>query len=111
MDKLYILWTNADTGTFDKMVAMYARNSLSREWWDAVTVIIWGSPAKLVAESELVQTKIRELLQVGVKVSACKSCADQFGVTEKLEALGIEVMRWGGELTRILKERETLLTI
>lgn len=111
MDKLNILWTNADVGTFDKMVAMYARNSLTREWWDQVTLIIWGPTAKLAVESELVRLKIRELIQVGVKVSACKACADQLGVTEKLEALGVEVIRWGEGLTRILKDREPLLTI
>ena len=111
MEKLNILWTNGDIGTFDKMVAMYARNSLLNGWWDAVTLIIWGSPVKLAAESELVQLKIRELIQVGVKVSACKACADQYGVAEKLESMGVEVIRWGPPLTEILKNREHLLTI
>jgi len=111
MDKLNILWTNADPGTFDKMVAMYARNSLVKGWWDAVTLIIWGSPTKLTAESELVQLKIRELIQVAVKVTACKACADQYGVTEKLQELGVEVIYWGVGLTEILKGKEPLLTI
>lgn len=111
MDKLTILWTNADVGTFDKMVAMYARNSKTKGWWDAVTVVIWGSTAKLAAESEVVQLKLRELLQVGVHVSACKACADQFGVTGKLTEMGVEVVYWGVPLTEILKNREPLLTI
>ena len=45
---LYILWANADINTSLYMVLMYAENSLSHAWWDKVTVIIWGAPAKLV---------------------------------------------------------------
>ena len=31
---LHILWTNADPTVFDKMVLMYAVNSLVRGWWE-----------------------------------------------------------------------------
>ncbi|MFR4559861.1 MAG: hypothetical protein ACLT5P_00670 [Flavonifractor plautii] len=41
---LHILWTNADPVVFDKMVLMYAVNSLVRGWWEKVTVILWGRP-------------------------------------------------------------------
>ncbi len=44
-------------------------------------------------------------------MTACKACADQLGVTDSLEALGIEVIYWGAPLTKLLKENETLLTI
>ena len=37
---LHILWTNADPVVFDKMVLMYAVNSLVRGWWEKVTVIL-----------------------------------------------------------------------
>jgi hypothetical protein len=40
--KLYILWTNADILTSDKMVMMHATNSMLQNWWDEVLVIIWG---------------------------------------------------------------------
>jgi hypothetical protein len=80
-------------------------------WWEAVTLIIWGAPAKLAAESEPVRAKLRELIQAGVKVSACKACADQLGATAQLEELGVEVIYWGVGLTEILKSKEPLLTI
>ena len=44
---LHILWTNADPVVFDKMVLMYAVNSLVRGWWEKVTVILWGETARL----------------------------------------------------------------
>jgi hypothetical protein len=111
MEKLNILWTNADEIMFDKMVAMYARNAKLNGWWQEITVIIWGSTAKLAAESELVKLRLRELLQVGVRVRACKACADSLGTTDDLLAQGFDVEYLGEELTRILKEGEKLLTI
>lgn len=109
--KLNILWTNADILTSEKMVMMYGINSKIKGWWDEVTIIIWGAPAKLVAENDLMQEKIRQALDAGVKVSACKACADQLGVTQKLLNLGVEVIYWGEPLTEILKEDGKLITI
>ena len=111
MERLNILWTNSDEIMFDKMVAMYARNAKINGWWNEITVLIWGSTAKLAANSELVELRIRELLQVGVNVVACKACSDSLGTTDKLQNMGINVKYLGEELTRILKSDEKLLSI
>ena len=108
---LYVLWTNDNPITAEKMVFMYTINSLKHGWWEKVTLIIWGAPAKLVSEDITMQKKIREALDAGVHVTACKACADQLGVTETLENLGIEVKYWGMPLTEVLKNNEHLLTI
>ena len=108
---LYILWTNADPVTAEKMVFMYGVNARLRDWWQEVTIIIWGSPAKLVADSAEVQKKVVQALAAGVKLSACKACADQLGVTEKLLDLGIEVRFWGEPLTELLKSDAKLLNV
>ena len=108
---LYILWTNDDPVTAEKMVFMYGINALLKGWWDRVTLIIWGATAKLTAEDPDIQKKIEEALGAGVHVTACKACADQLGVTEKLEAMRIEVKYWGEPLTALLKNNEKLLTI
>jgi hypothetical protein len=110
-NELFILWTNADEITFEKMVCMYAKNSLKHQWWEKVTIIIWGSTAKFTAESELVQENIKQLLHIGITVSACKSCTDQLGVSAQLEKIGIEVKYWGKDLTEIIKNNKKLLTI
>ncbi len=47
----------------------------------------------------------------GIHMIACKGCADQLGVTEQLEALGVEVIYWGVELTEVLQNDEKLITI
>ena len=110
-EHLYILWTNSDPITAEKMVFMYGLNALKREWWKNVTIIIWGATALLVSENDEIQKGIKELLSAGVAVSACKACADQLGVTEALEKGGIEVKYWGEPLTEVLRADEKLLTI
>lgn len=109
--KLYILWTNDNFITSEKMVFMYGINSKRQNWWDEVTIIIWGATVKLVSEDLRIQVLIEEAKLEGVHISACKGCADQLGVTTILESLDIEVIYWGDPLTRILKDDQKLLTI
>ena len=109
--KLNILWTNDDIITSEKMVFMYGINSKRNNWWDEVTIIIWGAPAKLVSENIEIQALIKEAQLEGVSITACKACSDQLGVTEILQGLNIEVKYWGKPLTEILKSEEKLITI
>ncbi|MDB9822445.1 DsrE family protein [Deltaproteobacteria bacterium] len=108
---LYVLWTNDNPITADKMVFMYTINSLIHGWWEKVTLIIWGATAKLVSEDVNMQKKIKEAQDAGVQITACKACTDQLGVTETLEKLKIEVKYWGVPLTKVLKNEEILLTL
>ena len=110
-NKLTILWTNDNVITAEKMVFMYGINAKARDWWDEVTIIIWGASVKLAAENKMIQDLIEEAKLEGVHVTACKGCADQLGVTEILEGIDIEVIYQGPPLTLILKDDEKLLTI
>ncbi len=108
---LYLLWTNDNKMTAEKMVFMYTVNSLVHGWWEEVTLIIWGATAKLAAEDKNIQKMILEAIEKGVHVTACKACTDQLEVTPIIESLGVEVKYWGVPLTNILKNDETLLTV
>jgi len=108
---LYVLWTNDNPITAEKMVFMYTINALAHGWWEKVTLIVWGATPKLVSEDAAIQAKVKEAQQAGVHVTACKACADQLGVTQALEDLRIEVKYWGQPLTALLKNNERLLTI
>ncbi|MCG6879306.1 MAG: DsrE family protein [Deltaproteobacteria bacterium] len=110
-DHLYILWTNADLITAEKMVFMYGINARLKKWWEKVTLIIWGATTKLSAENPEIQKKIKAAMDAGVHVTACKACADQLGATEALLKMNVEVIYWGEPLTDILKDDEALLTI
>lgn len=111
MSKLNILWVNDNPDTAHTMVFMYAINSIKNGWWDEVDVIIWGASAKLVAENEGVQERIKLAQMSGVNVIACKGCAIQFNVFDKLNELNIEVKGMGNPLTEILKNDEKIITI
>ena len=108
---LYVLWTNDNLVTAELMVFMYTTNSLLQDWWEKVTLILWGAPVKLVSENAAIQKKVKDALDAGVHITACKACADQLGVSDDLKKLGIEVIYWGKPLTKILKEDGKLITI
>jgi hypothetical protein len=108
---LYVLWTSGDPITADKMVFMYTINSLAHGWWEEVTLVIWGGSTQLVSENEAIQQRIKEAQDAGVHVMACKGCSDRLGVSEQLEALGVDVQYWGVGLTDVLKNDEKLVTI
>ena len=110
-DHLYILWTSKDETTFDEMVYMYALNAKNLGWWQEITLVIWGASAILAGNDDVVQLKIKESIESGVKVEACKACADDLGVADRLSAIGVEVKYWGQPLTRILKNGAKLITI
>ena len=99
---LHILWTNADPVVFDKMVLMYAVNSLVRGW---------GETARLAAADPAVRERIVLAMEQGVKFSACITCAKELGVEQALRDMGLEVISWGPPLTELLKTRAPLLTV
>ena len=109
--KLHILWTNDNLDTSQSMLMMYATNCMLYQWWDEVTVIIWGAPARLVAENEAIQERVKIAQHAGVKFSACVGCARQLGVEKELEAFGIEMIPWGQPLSELLQNGEKVVTI
>ena len=111
ISSLYILWTNDNLITAEKMVFMYGINAKRQNWWDKVTIIVWGATVELVRQNPDIQELIREAQLEGVHITACRACADQLEATETLEQLGIEVIYWGKPLTALLKSGEKLLTI
>lgn len=111
METLNILWTTDNKDTVFNMLTMYATNAKKKEWWQKVNVIIWGASAKLAGNDTQVQTEILAMIEAGVTIEACKACADNLGVSEKLEKLGITVRYMGQALTEYIKNEEKLITI
>ena len=50
------------------------------------------------------------MAEEGVKLEACKVCSDQFGVSEQLAGMGIEIKFMGEPLTEYIKEGRCVLT-
>ena len=108
---LHIIWTNADPVTSENMVMMYAKNSMLNNWWDKVTVVLWGATQKLLFENEAVRTELEFARDAGVEFSACVSCSNILGLTEALQKENIETIRWGEKLSLLLQNGRHVITI
>jgi hypothetical protein len=109
--QLLVLWTSTERETVDNMVFLYTMYSKIRGWWEEVTLLIWGSTARLVAEDETIRENIQGFLENGIRVIACRKCAENLGVAEKLESMGIEVFYTGEFLTEWMKSGKALLSV
>jgi len=108
-EKLVIIWSSADRDVALKMAFMYTSNSKKYGWWDDITLVVWGPSAKLLTEDQELQDNIKRMLDAGIVVKACKACSDQYGVSGKLQELGI-IVKYMGELTDYIKEGRNILT-
>lgn len=101
-ESIFIIWSSADPDVAYNLAFMYAHNSLKRDWWKTVRLIIWGPSAKLASEDPDIQVRIREMLDDNMEIWACRACAENYGVTEQLEELGVEVIYVGAPVTEML---------
>lgn len=108
---LHILWTNDNLDTSRLMVMTYSTNSMANRLWDSITVIAWGAPVKLLAEDETIQEHMKMAAHVGVRFTACATCARQLGVTEKLEALGVEALPWVEPFTNLVQSGAKIIYV
>jgi hypothetical protein len=107
-DELVVLWTSGDREVAFKIAFMYAFNSRRFKWgWKNVTLVVWGPSAKLLVADKELQEYVAKLKDAGVKLLACKKCADLYGVSDGLRQLGIEVKYMGKPLTDYLRNNNT----
>ena len=111
MDKINILWITDNEETIDNLLAMYTINSKAYDWWQDVNVIIWGASAKLIGTDKKYQVLVKEMIDSGINVEACKMCSDNLSATKKLLELGVDVKYMGEQLTKYLQSNEKVLTI
>lgn len=110
VDKLAVLWVSGDRDVAEKSCLMYTHAAKRNAWFEEVVLIVWGSSSKLLAEDKALQEKVKTMIDDGVVVEACRACSNQFGVSEELEELGIDVKGMGVPLTEYLKKGYHVLT-
>ncbi len=110
-DNLLILWISVDKDVAEKMVFMYAIDSMKEKLWNEVTLLIWGPSSKLISEDESIRGRLKEMISMGVKVIACKQCADSYGVSKELSEIGINVFNTGIFLTVWMKAGKKIITV
>lgn len=109
-DTLVVLWTSADPQVAEKVALMYTHAAAKNEWFKKVILIVWGPSANLLAHHNDLQSKITSMISDGIKVQACVVCANSYGVSDRLNELGIEVIGMGKPLTGYLKRGYSQLT-
>ncbi len=102
--KLLAIWSTADREVALYNTFMYVHNAQKNAWWDHVRLLVWGPSSKLLSVDEELQFRVKAMIADGVDVMACKACADHYGVSEKLEELGVNVLYTGVALTEMLKD-------
>jgi len=109
--ELLVNWTTDNIDTAMSMVLLYTYNAKKLGWFDEITLLIWGASQKLVATNTEVQEQIKMMKDVGIKVIACKKCAEDKGVADELIACDIEVFYTGEVLTPWLLEGKPFLSV
>ncbi|MFC2138341.1 DsrE family protein [Bacteroidota bacterium] len=107
-DKLVVVWTSGDKEVAMKMVFMYTFNAKKFEWWDDITLLVWGPSSKLLTEDAELQDYVKKMKESGINLLACKGCADMYGISDKLEEIGVTVRYTGKDLTDFIKERHVV---
>ena len=108
-DSLVVVWSSGDIDVAEKVCLMYTHAAKKNQWFKEVVLVVWGPSAKLLAENPGLQTKLAEMQKDGILVQACINCTNQYGVSEKLKALGIDVRPMGVSLTDYLKSERKML--
>jgi hypothetical protein len=109
-DRLVVLWTSDNPYVAETVALMYTHAAKKNRWFSEVILIIWGPSAKLITENLKLQEKVRAMQTDGVVTEACIACANIYGVTDSLRALGITVKGMGQPLTAYLKSGAKIIT-
>ncbi|PLX66734.1 MAG: DsrE family protein [Denitrovibrio sp.] len=109
-NELAVIWSSSDPDVAHSTVFMYTLNAKCREWWNVVHLVIWGPSAKLLAEDVSIQLKMKDMIQAGVNVTACRENADIYNVADDLADLGINVKYMGEPVTEMLKSGAKIIT-
>ena len=104
MKNLLVVWKSDNEIDINNFIMPYTFNSKRHGWFNDVELLIWGASQHKVAESEEIQTKIKKIIESGIAVYACKFCADNLEVSEKLSSIGVKVEYTGVYLSEKMKD-------
>ncbi len=108
--RLAVVWTSGDPEVAHRMCLMYAHAARKAGWFDHVLLVVWGPSGRLLVADKDLKAKVKAMMADGVQVQACVACADMYGISEDLRALGIEVKGMGKPLTDMLRSDWKVIT-
>jgi len=106
-NKLLIVWSSGEKEVATKLILLYGSVMLERKYWDEATIMLWGPSAKLLAQDKELQERVKVVQKSGVVFNACVVCADEYGVSDILKSMDIELIHTGEMLTESLQSEST----
>jgi len=104
--KVFVVLSSGDREVALEVGLVYPLNAAKKKWMDEVKL----PSEKVAAYDAEVQGRIKELLEAGIEVMACKWCADRMNITGILEDAGIKVVYVGSIMSELLKDGWASLT-
>ncbi|MBN2824618.1 MAG: DsrE family protein [Campylobacterales bacterium] len=102
-ENLLIIISTDSVDSILKFPLLYGGVALPREYWQRVHIMFWGASIKVAQRNSEVRQKVQAMHKVGVEFSSCIVCANEYGATQELEAIGIVCNHTGELLTTALK--------
>lgn len=111
-ENLLIVISTANKNSIMKFPLLYGGVSLPRDYWKRVHVMFWGDSICVASSDIDIRKKVLDMQKDGVEFSSCIVCAQEYGVEENLESIGIVCNHTGELLTEALKNDSwSVLTI
>lgn len=108
--ELLVVWTTDNRETIMNMILLYVHNAKLNGWFDEVNLLVWGASQQILSEDKEMQEKVSEMIQDGIKVVACKKCAENMYVEKNLDACGVELLFSGKFISEWAKEGKPMMT-
>ena len=101
-DKLLVIISSGDR---EKVLTalMYAKNTIKFGWIPDVRVMFFGPAENLLASDTDVKGSAAELANYGTPL-ACKFLSDRDGISDHIEAIGVEVDYVGTIIADLIKD-------
>ena len=108
--RVFVVLSSGDREVALEVGLVYPLNAAKKKWMEEVKLIIFGPSEKVAAYDAEIQGRIKELLEAGIEVMACKWCADRMNITGILDDAGIKVVYVGSIMSELLKDGWASLT-
>ncbi len=109
-NELMIVWTSTNKDTILNMICQYALNAKSKGWFDEITILVWGASQQVLSEDKEIQEKVKEMFDIGIKIIACKKCAENMYIEKHMKECDVDVFYTGELLSDWAKEGKPLIT-
>ena len=104
-NKLFFVVATGDKDVILETALFYPLTVAKEGWMEEVKVILFGPSQKVAAVDEHVQKRMKRLQEEGgIEILACKYCSDKWGISEKMEELGITNVYVSPIIAKWLKE-------